>query len=84
MTLTHHTCNIEFNISMFNTKWLEKKLYSSVRVNLTVKLTIICMKVHEKYNTGMSRMKAYRERKVALNYVEGSLKEQYMRLYDYT
>lgn len=49
-----------------------------------MKLTIICEKVHEKYNTGMSRTNAYRARKVSLDYVEGSFKEQYPRLYDYT
>ncbi|CAK8568773.1 unnamed protein product [Lathyrus sativus] len=68
---------------MFNTKWLEKKLYSTVRVNPSIKLTTICEKLHEKYNTSMSRTKAYRARKASLNYVEGTFKENYLRLYDY-
>ncbi|XP_058733836.1 uncharacterized protein LOC131605506 [Vicia villosa] len=80
----NHTCNREFNVRMFNTNWLGKKLYSTVRINPHVKLTAICEKVHEKWNAGMNRMKAYRARKVALNIVEGSFKEQYRRLYDYT
>lgn len=75
---------MEFNLRMFNTKWLGKKLYSNVILNLAVKLTTIREKVHGKYNIGMSRMKAYRARKVALYYVEWSFKEQYLRLYDYT
>ncbi|XP_058760393.1 uncharacterized protein LOC131633723 [Vicia villosa] len=79
-----HTCNREFNVRMFNTNWLGKKLYSTVRINPHVKLTAICEKVHEKWNAGMNRMKAYRARKAALNIVEGSFKEQYRRLYDYT
>ncbi|XP_058725523.1 uncharacterized protein LOC131596801 [Vicia villosa] len=69
---------------MFSTNWLGKKLYSTVRINPNVKLTSICEKVHEKWNAGMNRMKAYRARKQALNMVEGSFKEQYCRLYDYT
>lgn len=63
-----HTCNKEFYVRMFNIKWLGKKLYSIVRVNPCVKLTTIREKVHEKYNTGMSRMKDYMERKATLNY----------------
>lgn len=38
---------------MFNTKWLEKELYSTIRVNPSVKLTTICEKLYEKYNIGM-------------------------------
>lgn len=59
-------------------------MYSTVRVNPDVKLSVICEKMHEKYNTGMSRIKAYRARKATLNFVEGSFKDQYLRLYDYT
>lgn len=81
--IVSHTWNREFNVRIFNTKWLGKRLYSTVRVNPVVKLTIICEKVNEKYNTSMSRMKDYRERKVAFNYVEGSFKVQYLSLYDY-
>lgn len=49
-----------------------------------MKLTTISEKVHEKYNNGMSRMKVYREIKLTPYYVQGSFKEQYLRLYDYT
>ncbi|XP_058776171.1 uncharacterized protein LOC131650482 [Vicia villosa] len=80
----NHTCSREYNVRMFNTNWLGKKLYSTVRINPNVKLTAICDKVHEKWNAGMNRMKAYRARKATLDMVEGSFKEQYRRLYDYT
>ncbi|XP_058757061.1 uncharacterized protein LOC131630284 [Vicia villosa] len=80
----NHTCSREYNVRMFNTNWLGKKLYSTVRINPNVKLTSICDKVHEKWNVRMNRMKAYRARKATLDMVEGSFKEQYRRLYDYT
>ncbi|XP_058784823.1 uncharacterized protein LOC131659683 [Vicia villosa] len=40
--------------------------------------------LHEKWNAGVNRMKDYRARKATLDMVEGSFKEQYRRLYDYT
>ncbi|CAK8576605.1 unnamed protein product [Lathyrus sativus] len=79
----NHTCNREFNVKMFNSNWLRKKVYTTVRINPNVKLTAICEKVHEKWNVGMSRMKAYREWNTSLNIVEGSFKKQYHRLCDY-
>lgn len=51
---------MEYNVRMFNTKWVGKKLYSTVRINPGVKHTSICEKVHRKWNISMSRMKDYK------------------------
>ncbi|CAK8531321.1 unnamed protein product [Lathyrus sativus] len=79
----NHTCNKEFNVRMFNSNWPGKKLYTKVRINPNVKLTAMCEKVHEKWNVGMNRMKAYRAQKTTLSIVEGSFNKKYHRFYDY-
>ncbi|GAU29374.1 hypothetical protein TSUD_31810 [Trifolium subterraneum] len=78
-----HKCMPEYRVKRLNANWLGKKLVSSVRENPNIKLTDICTKAHEKWRAGVSRLKAYRARKSAIDLVDGSFKEQYKRLYDY-
>lgn len=41
---------------------------------------IFATKTHEKWNVGVSKMKTYITRRVAIDMVDGSFKEQYIRL----
>ncbi|MDV3145753.1 MAG: hypothetical protein Q8736_02635 [Sweet potato little leaf phytoplasma] len=64
-------------------KWLGKKLHSSIRQNPKIKLGDIQDKAHESWNIGITRSKAYRARKEAMDLVDGTHREQYRRLKDY-
>jgi hypothetical protein len=79
----NHTCGHEFSIRFLNSEWLGKKLMPNVRENSKIKLTTISNKAHEEWNVKVSRMKAYRARKKAIDMVDGSFREQYRRLHDY-
>jgi hypothetical protein len=46
-------------------------------------LGLVAIPTHEKWRAGVSRLKAYRARKKAIDLVDESFKEQYKRLYDY-
>jgi hypothetical protein len=78
-----HKCMPEYRVQRLNADWLGRKLVTSVRENPNIKVTDICSKAHEKWRAGVSRLKAYRARKKAIDLVDGSFKEQYKRLYDY-
>ncbi|KAK2357350.1 hypothetical protein QL285_094629 [Trifolium repens] len=78
-----HKCMPEYRVQRLNADWLGRKLVTSVRENPNIKVTDICSKAHEKWRAGVSRLKAYRARKKAIDLVDESFKEQYKRLYDY-
>lgn len=78
-----HSCSLVYRVKMMNSAWLGNKLLNTVRENPKIKLTDICNKAHEKWNAGVSKMKASRARRAAIDMVDGSFKDQYTRLYDY-
>ncbi|XP_073226373.1 uncharacterized protein [Cicer arietinum] len=78
-----HSCNREYKVKLMRSSWLGRRLYSTVNENPNIKITDISNKVHQKWNVGMSKMKAFRARRVAIDMVDGSFKEQYIRLYNY-
>nr|XP_027191059.1 uncharacterized protein LOC101498519 [Cicer arietinum] len=78
-----HSCNREYKVKFMRSSWLGKILYSTVKENPNIKITDISNKVHQKWNAGVSKMKAFRARRVAIDMVDGSFREQYIRLYDY-
>ncbi|PNX68400.1 hypothetical protein L195_g056148, partial [Trifolium pratense] len=64
-------------------KWLGKRLIPTIKENPNIKCTDICIKAHQKWHSGINRMKAYRAKRVAIDIVDGSFKEQFLRLHDY-
>lgn len=60
-----------------------KKLVPSVRENPNIRGRKISERAHNKWNAGVSKMKAYRARKAAIELVDRSFKEQFRRLHDY-
>ncbi|XP_012575236.1 uncharacterized protein [Cicer arietinum] len=78
-----HSCNKEYKVKFMRSSWLGKRLYSIVKENPNIKLTNISNKVHQKWNVGVSKMKAFRAHRVVIDMVYGSFREQYLRLYDY-
>ncbi|XP_027191068.1 uncharacterized protein [Cicer arietinum] len=78
-----HSCNREYKVKFMRSNWLGKRLYSIVKENSNIKITDISNKVHKKWNVGVSKINAFRARRVAIDMVDGSFREEYLRLYDY-
>ncbi|XP_012571249.1 uncharacterized protein [Cicer arietinum] len=80
-----HSCNREYKVKFMRSSWLRKRLYSTVKENPNIKVTDISNKVHQKWNAGVSKMKAFRTHKVAIDmvtdYVDIPLLPSFQRLY---
>ena len=79
-----HSCPKDYKVSLMKSSWLAKRLEPTVRETPNITLTSISNKAHRKWNVGVSKMKAYRARRAAIELVDGSFREQYLRLYDYS
>lgn len=79
----NHHCKKEYKVRMMNSTWLGKKLVPTVSENPTISLETISNRAHKKWHTGVSRMKAYRAKRIAIDLVDGNFKEQFHRLHDY-
>lgn len=77
-----HECDTDFNVNLMNSKWLGSKLHTRVRENKDLKNSTIMERVQQKWNIQMRRSKAYRAKKFAVEFVEGSFRDQYTRLHD--
>ncbi|XP_014496535.1 uncharacterized protein LOC106758121 [Vigna radiata var. radiata] len=76
-------CSRDFNVKLMTSKWLSERMEKSVKENPTMKVMDIRDKMTRKWNVGISRNMAFKARAVAKDKIEGSLHEQYRRLYDY-
>nr|KYP42750.1 Sporozoite surface protein 2 [Cajanus cajan] len=79
-----HTCSREHKMTLLSTKWLSDKLKTTMKENPKLKLNDIRERVQRKWNASISKAMACRARKVSKSYVEGSFKEQFKRIYDYS
>ena len=79
----NHTCSREYRVRMLSSRWLSKDLVEGVKENHLIRLTDIQNRVQSKWNSGITKTKASRARRMARDKVDGSFKEQYYRLYDY-
>ncbi|RDY12154.1 hypothetical protein CR513_03081, partial [Mucuna pruriens] len=61
-----------------------REFRTNVRENPKLKLNDIHEKTQNKWNIGITKVKAFRARNCAKNMVDGSFTEQYKRIYDYT
>ncbi|KAH7861551.1 hypothetical protein Vadar_027631 [Vaccinium darrowii] len=78
-----HKCTRTYKNPRLSSKFLASKLVNKVKQQPNIKLTQIQEKVHGKYVLHISRSKAYRAKRVAMDQVEGSHKDQYAALWDY-
>jgi hypothetical protein len=67
-----------------NSDWLGSRLNSRVRENPSLKLTTIADRTIEKWGLEINLNKAYRARGKAIDMVDGSFRDQYTRIHDYT
>uniref|UniRef100_A0A2N9EMB4 SWIM-type domain-containing protein n=1 Tax=Fagus sylvatica TaxID=28930 RepID=A0A2N9EMB4_FAGSY len=81
--VNEHTCSRSYLNSRATSKWLGKKLTNRISEQPDMPCSTIQEKVHKKFVVNISRSKAYRAKKIALEKIEGSHKEQYSRIRDY-
>ncbi|RHN65625.1 putative transcription factor interactor and regulator CCHC(Zn) family [Medicago truncatula] len=79
-----HSCSRVFKVKMLNSDWLGSKLNSRVREEPGLKLTTIVNRTIEKWGLKINLNKAYRARGKEIDMVDGSFRDQYTRIYDYT
>ncbi|XP_017431909.1 uncharacterized protein LOC108339281 [Vigna angularis] len=78
-----HTCSRDFNIRLMTSKWLSGSLEKTIKENPNIDLYNLQNKVSKKWNIGVSRSTMCRAKAMAFKQIEGDIKEQYKRLYDY-
>ncbi|KAH7842034.1 hypothetical protein Vadar_000690 [Vaccinium darrowii] len=78
-----HKCTRTYKNPRLSSKFLATKLVNKVRDHPNIRLNKIQEKVHGKFVVHISKSKAYRANRAALDQVEGSHKEQYAALWDY-
>ncbi|CAL5192353.1 unnamed protein product [Lathyrus oleraceus] len=66
-----------------STKWLSKRIQSSLKNNPRLKLNDIKEKVQKKWNVGVNKTKTIRVRLAVRDMVYGSFLGNYTRIYDY-
>jgi hypothetical protein len=78
--VNEHTCSRSYLNSRATSKWLGKKLTNRISEQPDMPCSTIQEKVHKKFVVNISRSKAYRAKKIALEKIEGSHKEQYSKI----
>ncbi|XP_058742412.1 uncharacterized protein LOC131614892 [Vicia villosa] len=77
------SCSREYHVKLLKTKWLSKRLQNSLKTNPRMKLKDIKEKVQKRWNVGVNKTKAIRDRFAARDMVDGSFLGDYTRVYDY-
>ncbi|KAK3041474.1 hypothetical protein RJ639_000451 [Escallonia herrerae] len=78
-----HTCGRSFDLHYVNSSWLAKKYVDKFMANPKWSHSSFSETVQTYYVVGVSKWQAYRARRKAISVIEGSIKEQYARLWDY-
>ena len=69
---------------MLNFDWLGSKLQNRVRENQDLKLITIMNRTIEKWGLEINLNKSYRAEGKAIDMIDGSFRDQYTNIYDYT
>ncbi|XP_058742290.1 uncharacterized protein LOC131614751 [Vicia villosa] len=70
-----HECSREYNVKILTTKWLRKRIQNSLKNNPRMKIKDINAKAQKRWNMGINKTKAIRERFKARDMVDGSLQK---------
>ncbi|WVZ17710.1 hypothetical protein V8G54_010692 [Vigna mungo] len=76
-------CPWEFKVGLVTSKWLSGRLEKSIKANLDFKMSNLHNNFCKKFNVRVSRATTSRAKAMATANIEGSFKQQYLRLYDY-
>jgi len=79
-----HNCSRGHKLRIMNAKWLGPKLHNRVKESPYLKLTTIEERSQLKWGIQVGPSKAYEARGIAKDLVDGSFRQQYIRIYDYT
>lgn len=82
--IDNHACSGDFKVNSLTSKWLSSKIQNNVRENPSLKLTDIMEKTQQKSNVGTNKPLAYRAKTMAIDIVDGSFRELYKRIHDYS
>jgi hypothetical protein len=78
-----HNCSRGHKLRIMNAKWLGPKLHNRVKESPNLKLSTIMERSQLKWGIEVGPSKAFRARGIAKDLVDGSFREQYVRIYDY-
>ena len=79
-----HCCTREFKINIIKAKWLSETLDRTLIENSKLKINDVRQRALRKWNTHVPISITRKARTMAADIVDGSFKEQYKRIYDYT
>ncbi|XP_058756746.1 uncharacterized protein LOC131629959 [Vicia villosa] len=78
-----HTCARVLNNKSANSKWVSKLVVKKRKSQGKVKLSEIMAELRQKYSVGITKGKAWREKAMDEEIIEGDAKEQYNMLWSY-
>jgi hypothetical protein len=79
----NHTCTRAYKNSAMNSKWISKRYMEAFRHDIKKPTLALQQEIKSKWNVDVSKMQVYRARKRAAENIEGSHKEQYLKIWDY-
>lgn len=82
--VSEHTCGRVFDNKNAGSSWVAKAVLDKFRSSQRVTLNEIIDDIRKNYSTGISRSRAIRARKIALEVVEGDATKQYTQLWSYS
>ncbi|PON68631.1 hypothetical protein PanWU01x14_094400 [Parasponia andersonii] len=78
-----HTCGLNFSTKYISAKWLVEKYESKWRSDPNWSLSSFKQQVREETQCDVLEWQFYKARNIARKKIQGSVKEQYARLWDY-
>lgn len=79
-----HTCGRVFNNKSATSSWVAKKVVDKMRGSRKMKINDVVEEIRIGFSTGITRYKAWKARKMALEMVEGDASRQYSLLYRFS
>ncbi|XP_057739755.1 uncharacterized protein LOC130956788 [Arachis stenosperma] len=82
MNLTH-TYTQAHRVGILHSKWLSKAFKKKVEANPKVKIRELISKAQKEWNLTVTKSLASKTKQIILDEIQGTLREQYKRIYDY-
>ncbi|GJY45480.1 mutator type transposase [Tanacetum coccineum] len=78
-----HNCLQSKEIKACTSRFLSDHIIKSLATNLDIHVRAVQDQTHKQFNVGVSKMKAFREKRIATDKMTGSYREQYSLLREY-
>ncbi|KAH7835636.1 hypothetical protein Vadar_028195 [Vaccinium darrowii] len=79
----NHNCGRIWNNKLMNSEWLSMMYFDEIRISPTLKVSEMMEKVRQEFKCNVSLSQCYRTKHKVLRKIEGSMDEQYAKLWDY-